>query len=279
MISIASFMSTASTSNPYLNSNVMFNKNSSNKQMKPYNLNMNDLDNDTNENSSTQGESSNLDEDMDNLDSYLKLRTSQANFNSISNNFGNQIQQVTTDFQSDFLKIFDKNEKEKSDDVLVAALPVDNTTNPFLEPTEQTTNPFMENTLNATQENELNPFLSPSLTNSLEEEEEVDATNPFFNDVSIVKENENEAPLPPHAMKNKTLPIIGKTTTCRNSSSLNLSSTSKDLLDWCRTVVNVCRNSKTTPVFQNVSVDDFSDSWKNGLAFCAIIYHFRPILM
>ena len=139
MISIASFMSTASTSNPYLNSNVMFNKNSSNKQMKPYNLNMNDLDNDTNENSSTQGESSNLDEDMDNLDSYLKLRTSQANFNSISNNFGNQIQQVTTDFQSDFLKIFDKNEKEKSDDVLVAALPVDNTTNPFLEPTEQTT--------------------------------------------------------------------------------------------------------------------------------------------
>ncbi|XP_011156025.1 smoothelin [Solenopsis invicta] len=39
------------------------------------------------------------------------------------------------------------------------------------------------------------------------------------------------------------------------------------LLAWCR--------SKTKE-YDNVQLDNFSTSWNNGLAFCALIHHFRP---
>ncbi|KAH0954639.1 hypothetical protein HN011_003753 [Eciton burchellii] len=39
------------------------------------------------------------------------------------------------------------------------------------------------------------------------------------------------------------------------------------LLAWCR--------SKTKE-YENVHLDNFSTSWNNGLAFCALIHHFRP---
>jgi hypothetical protein len=64
--------------------------------------------------------------------------------------------------------------------------------------------------------------------------------------------------------------------------ALNLSTTSQDLLDWCRSIVAGYRQTAYMPAtrpFQNLEVNDFTGSWRNGLAFCAIFYHYRPKLM
>lgn len=47
-------------------------------------------------------------------------------------------------------------------------------------------------------------------------------------------------------------------------------SASEDLLSWCK---------KVTHSYQGVFVTNLTTSWKNGLAFCAIIHHFRPDLI
>lgn len=39
---------------------------------------------------------------------------------------------------------------------------------------------------------------------------------------------------------------------------------------WCQRV---------TESYQNINITNMSSSWKNGLAFCAIIHHFRPSLL
>ncbi|XP_031698203.1 F-actin-monooxygenase mical1-like [Anarrhichthys ocellatus] len=44
----------------------------------------------------------------------------------------------------------------------------------------------------------------------------------------------------------------------------------EELLRWCQ---------KHTAGYENVTINDFTQSWTSGLALCALIHHFRPKLI
>nr|XP_018916882.1 PREDICTED: EH domain-binding protein 1 isoform X2 [Bemisia tabaci] len=55
-----------------------------------------------------------------------------------------------------------------------------------------------------------------------------------------------------------------------NNSKQEESTPGQDLLEWCKEV---------TQSYPGVKVTNLTTSWRNGLAFCAIIHHFRPDLI
>lgn len=92
------------------------------------------------------------------------------------------------------------------------------------------------------------------------------------------------SPLPPPAKKfsindsltnlrNNLQPLnfnINQTNKNNNSKILKACTPGQDLLEWCKDV---------TKAYARVKVTNLTTSWRNGLAFCAVIHHFRPDLL
>lgn len=53
-------------------------------------------------------------------------------------------------------------------------------------------------------------------------------------------------------------------------SSSDKTTPGQDLLEWCKEV---------TKDYPGVKVTNLTTSWRNGMAFCAVIHHYRPELM
>lgn len=269
MISIASFMSSTSNlntlSNPYLNSNVLFQPHSSKLERKSFES--------TDTNESKFEYTVNLDEDPDDIGEYFNMNSDQliSNFSSIQNNFGpsqtvineepkDEQDLKSNEFEENFLKLLETskpNTKPVKETTTVKKVkqqaPVikeEIKKQPPIEPKEEK-NPFLEDdSMNST-----NPFAETSSNST-----QVDEKNPFLNDTS------------------DDLQLVPETKLDRKSLDLNISSTGRELLDWCKDVVKK-KTNKAVPVFRNLQIDDFSKSWLNGLALCAIIHSYRPNLM
>jgi hypothetical protein len=160
---------------------------------------------------------------------------------------------------------------------------------PVKEDTDET-NPFLKDD----EIDPINPFLEAS-DGKLNHVKNEDETNPFLDDddkenhdTNVPKKsleetenkvsNDRKSKIKPVAPKIETVKREANTLSPSNSQSvLNNSNTSKDLLGWCRETIDLTRNSSA--LFKNLTVNDFSNSWSNGLAFCALVHHFRPHLM
>lgn len=78
----------------------------------------------------------------------------------------------------------------------------------------------------------------------------------------------------------ESTPAVNNITTNKNTTTNSLKPVEKimlkdntpgqDLLEWCKDV---------TKDYPNVKVTNLTTSWRNGMAFCAIIHHFMPHLM
>ncbi|RNA17053.1 EH domain-binding 1 isoform X1 [Brachionus plicatilis] len=131
---------------------------------------------------------------------------------------------------------------------------------------------------NKNESKELNPFLESNepeekdthmiSANPFEDEANEDS-NQFFNDESsetTTIELDNNFNIKLSSKNNQT-----------NENDTN-NKTSKDLLDWCKEIIQ-CSKLLSHKMLSDLEVNDFTGSWTNGIAFCVIIHHFRPDLM
>lgn len=63
---------------------------------------------------------------------------------------------------------------------------------------------------------------------------------------------------------------IGRLTVRPEKSALRDRTPGQDLLEWCKEV---------THDYPGVKVTNLTTSWRNGMAFCAVVHHFQPELM
>ncbi|CAJ1070486.1 smoothelin [Xyrichtys novacula] len=64
-----------------------------------------------------------------------------------------------------------------------------------------------------------------------------------------------------------TSPSAASAQQCPSTAAPNAKNVKQMLLDWCR--------AKTEP-YEGVDIQNFSSSWKDGIAFCALVHRFFP---
>ncbi len=198
---------------------------------------------------------------------------------------------VTEDFQKDFLKTFNKPMDRPANTAPINLTPLEYTSSlkkqkppePVLTSAGDTKNPFLSSLsttitgAQSTNQDASNPFLSPTLTNSFEQ----DLSNPFIGDTTqptVVKEKRRA----PVKIMTKTQ-VEPKSPDVNTSTKVpEFSDTGKELLYWCQKIVKTYKQTAYMPAnktFEQLEITNFTTSWRSGLAFCAIFYHFKPSLM
>lgn len=289
MVSLASYMSSASSITA--NANPYFNRLSTGSTRAP-------SDNDSVENEEVyyeQNEAAGLNfdfattvsNDLENMDNYFNIDRNATLNNNIEFNFKNQ-----RPSDSSFSKIIkhDEEEEERSVPVIVKT-PSNHKKNRSVSTLDSSsTSASLNSTIRKIPSLTANDKLPnkpsskmapvappPLVTVSPPSSSSFSSPNPF--------ETEPDE-LNPFAVKDgdETTTVESKQSPKETQSSpisfLNNSETSRELLNWCRNIIDkVNINLGNRSIFKNTTLNDFSASWSNGLAFCAIIYHFKPDLM
>uniref|UniRef100_A0A8C1PNH3 EH domain binding protein 1 n=1 Tax=Cyprinus carpio TaxID=7962 RepID=A0A8C1PNH3_CYPCA len=186
--------------------------------------------------------------------------------------------------------VYDQNTSYASNPFAEADTEIDSSKlgNPFDEPEPEPqpkVSPPRSNKRKNVRPVDMSKYLYANTTKT--EEEELDESNPFYEarssgavtsevDSSISeKSTKHRAPLPPIAGPNPAVAPGGpvpKTSPSPIPSPVlgGRPNASQSLLAWCREV---------TKNYRGVKITNFTTSWRNGLAFCALLHHFRPALI
>ncbi|KAM6983445.1 uncharacterized protein ehbp1l1b [Tautogolabrus adspersus] len=106
-----------------------------------------------------------------------------------------------------------------------------------------------------------------------EDEEDVLKCQPADSSVGIKTSSQHEdmkASRLPTLQEEETsdpVPMVREEANRKEDVAEGLVNSSQSLLHWCKNITNG---------YQGVKVTNFSTSWRNGLAFCAILHHFHP---